>query len=214
MTRAWARMGLVVLLVLAAYALALIVVTMLPGADIVMPYAVGWTGAFAVAVAFAGWNVWDSLLDARAAYRRQETARIIAGGLWRLRSDALQGACCTAMAGAGALAIVQWGGVEVRAAIIAVAGLTLCANQLLNRVDRERVLRMPLAVEGARYHAAQAVIRRLEAEAATHRADKHDALNRATTSVLEVQLIRRWAARRGIEIPAARDLAAAPEGPA
>ncbi len=145
-----ARMILVVLTVLALYGAALLGLQFVPGADIVQVGPISWTGVFLVAVAFAGWNVWDSLLDARSAYRRHATKRVIAGGLWRLRSDTLQGACCTAMAGAGALAIVQWGTVEIRAAIIASAGVLLVINQIWNRADRERIQRMPGAISEAR----------------------------------------------------------------
>jgi hypothetical protein len=194
-------MALVALVTLAAYGLALALLTALPGVDVAQPPAIAWTAGFAVAVAFGAWNVWDSLLDARAAYRRGETARIIAGGLWRLRSDALQGASCTAMAAAGALVIVQWGSLEVRAAIIAVAGLTLAANQVWNRIDRERVLRMPLNVEGERYHAAQAKIRRLEADAALEAAKKHDALAELAPLRGYVQILQRVLRKHGMEIP-------------
>lgn len=201
MTRAGARMVLVALSTLALYGLALLLVNLLPGADIVQPYPIWWTGAFAVAVAFAGWNVWDSLLDARAAFRRGEPQRIIAGGLWRLRSDALQGACCTAMAGAGALAIVQWGGLEGRTALISVAALALVANQVWNRVDRERVMRMPPTDHDARYHELRAQIRLAEAAAALQGAEKHDALTVMTRVQGRQQMLLRILEQHGIAVP-------------
>src|ERR1044072_8725885 len=95
-----AQMALLVLSTLAAFTLVLVMIDRIPGADIRQPLAIGWTGAFCVAIAFSAWNVWDDLLDARAAYRRGRTPRIIAGGLWRLRSYILQGAGLTAIAGA------------------------------------------------------------------------------------------------------------------
>lgn len=121
----------------------LALISYLPGTDIRSPLSIGWTGAFALATVFATWNFWDSLLDVRAAYRRGAPARTIAGGFWRLRSDALQGACCVAMAGAGTLAIIQWSTMEVRTAILLSAGVFIVTNQVWNRVDRERLWRMP-----------------------------------------------------------------------
>lgn len=173
-------MVLLGLVVLALYALALLLVNMIPGVDVVQPYPISWTAAFALGTVFAGWNFYDALLDARAAYRKGEGQRIVAGGLWRLRSDILQGACCATMAAAGALAIVQWGGIETRTALLAAAGLALVANQIWNRLDRERVTRMPPTDHDARYHEARAWIRRTEAERALEAAAKHDALNRMT----------------------------------
>jgi hypothetical protein len=188
--RATAGMLLVGLATLALYALALLAVDFVPGADIRSPLPIWWTGAFAVAVAFAAWNVWDSWLDARAAYRRGSPERTRAGGLWRLRSDMLQGSCCAAMAGAGALAIVQWGTVELRTTIILLAALMLVVNQVWNRIDRERVSRMTAPVADARYHEAQATIRHLESELDHHRAERRDTLRRgvdADQRLLDIQ---------------------------
>lgn len=150
MTRSLARMALVGLVVLALYALVLLGLAFVPGADIVMPLPISWTGMFAVAVAFAAWNLWDSLLGMRGAVRGDRPARMIAGSFWHLRSDALQGACCTALAGAGALAIVQWGGAEVRTALLTAGGVAIAVNQVWNRLDRERVQRMPGPISEAR----------------------------------------------------------------
>lgn len=201
MRTAWVRMVAVAVTTLALYLLTLLAADTL-GLDIRQPLPIAWSGAFAVAVAFAGWNVWDSLLDARAAYTLKRPQRTIAGGIWRLRSDLLQGACCTAMLAAGMLAIVQVSTPEVRAAVIFVASLTLVANQLWNRLDRERIMRMPSPAEDARYHAAQATIRRLEADIALQRADKHDALQRAASERGVRQILERLLIRHGVEVPA------------
>jgi hypothetical protein len=194
-------MALVVASTLALYALALMGLQHIPGVDILMPFPIFWVGAFSVAVVFAAWNVWDDTLDARATYQKGAPSRTIAGALWRLRSDALQGACCTAMAGAGALAIVQWGNIEIRTACITAAAVALVANQIWNRLDRERVVRMPSASEEARYHAAQSKIRRLEAQAALAAADKHEALQVAARDRLAVGVLTRILRRHGIELP-------------
>lgn len=165
MRRAVALMLLVGLATLALYGLALMAVTLLPDADIVSPLPISWTGAFALATVFAGWNLWDSLLDARAAHRRRATRRTIAGGWWRLRSDALQGACCTSWAGAGVLAILQWGTQEIRTALILAGALALVANQVWNRIDRERISHMPRPTRDA--EALETIAIQLAADART-----------------------------------------------
>lgn len=185
MRRAAALMVLVGLVTLACYALALLLVTLLPGADIVSALPISWTGAFALATVFAGWNLWDSLLDARAAHRRRATRRTIAGGWWRLRSDALQGACCTAWAGAGALAIVQWAGPETRTALILSGALAIVANQVWNRIDRERISHMPRPTRDA--EALETIAIQLAADARTV---GHDVANDLQMPVTTFSLLR------------------------
>lgn len=151
MSEASARMMLVGGGTVACYTLALLLVRLWPGgAEIVQPAPVWWVGAFAVGVAFAAWNLWDSLLDVRRVFVRHRPQRVIAGGFWRLRSDALQGACCTAWAAAGALSLVQWGTADQRAGLITAGALALVVNQAWNRIDRERIVRMPSAHAEAR----------------------------------------------------------------
>lgn len=185
MREATARMALVALSTLAVYGLVLTAISQTPGVDIRMPLPAVWVAAFAVAVVFSAWNLWDSLLDTRAAFKGGRSRRVIAGGLWRLRSDALQGACCTAMAGAGALAIVQWGSPEIRTALILAAAVLLVANQVWNRYDRERVMRMPSAENDARQ------LERLAAEIASDaREGFHEVGNTLQHPVAVLDLLR------------------------
>lgn len=53
----------------------------------------------------------------------------------------------------------------------------------------------------ALYHASQADLRRAQAEAATHRAEKHDALAREGALSGYVQILQRVLRRNGIEVP-------------
>jgi hypothetical protein len=142
--RASAQMILVELVTIAAYIVTLEIVVLLPGGiEVVSPLAEWWTGAWLGGAVFGAWNLWDSALDARDAYRRGKSSRIKAGGIWRMRSDLLQCVACVMMVAAGCLAIVQWSSPDVRTALILVGGLAVICNQAWNRIDRERVTRMP-----------------------------------------------------------------------
>jgi hypothetical protein len=109
----------------------------------------------------------------------------MAGGLWRLRSDAFQGACCTVWAGAGALAIVQWGNQEVRTALILAGALAIVVNQVWNRIDRERISHMPRPTRDA--EALETIAIQLAADA---RRMGHDIFNDLQVPVGTLELLR------------------------
>jgi hypothetical protein len=131
------------LVTLAVYTLALILIDLTPGMDVVQPLAVGWTGAWLLGSVFGARNLWDATLDVKSAYRRERSATVKAGGLWLMRSDFLQCSACLLMVSAGGLAILQWSSPEVRTGLILAGGLSVVINQVWNRLDRERVIRMP-----------------------------------------------------------------------
>lgn len=179
------RMAFVTLLTLAGFGLVLGIVSTLPGLDIVMPLPIWWVATFWVGVVFATWNLWDSVLDARAAFLRGRADRILLGGLWRMRSDALQCMTCCAMVAAGCLAILQFGTVEIRTGLILAGGITLVVNQLWNRLDRERIMRMPPLSGGAREMEQLAM--RIAADA---RQMGHDIRDGLQMPVGELELLR------------------------
>lgn len=97
-------------------------------------------------------------------------------------------------------------------------GGAMLVGQILQRVTRSILRRLPRSAweqffgeatmwrsryltSQADIHEARAQIRRLEAEAATHRADKHDALNRETRVSLRLQHLQRWLKQQGIVPP-------------
>jgi hypothetical protein len=178
-------MVLVGLVTLAVYALALLTVERLPGIDIASPLAIWWTGAWLLGGVFGVWNLWDSALDARDAYRRRKSKRIRAGGIWRLRSDALQCSACVMMVAAGLLAILQLGSPDIRTGLILTGGLAVICNQAWNRIDRERVIRMPSSSVEAR------AMTRLATEiAADARQMGHDVANTIMQPVAVLEMLR------------------------
>lgn len=150
MREAVARMVLVALAVVATYGLLLVLIEQSPLVDVRNPLAVGWTGIFLLGLAFAAWNAGDSVLDIWGAIRKHRPRRILAGGQWLARSNGLQGVTCLMLAAVGWSVILMWGTAEQRAWLLMAGGAALVVNQIWNRLDRERVQRLPGAASEAR----------------------------------------------------------------
>lgn len=185
MKRALARMTLVATSTLALYLLALAVVALLPGVDLVQPAPLGWVGVFLCAAVFAAWNLADAVLDARVNFQKYGWGRMLAGSFWHVRSHALQGAGCTAWAGAGALAVLQWGTLELRTACYVAGALCFAGNQVWNRLDRERIVLMPRPAADA-----DAMTRLAEQLAADARLMGHDVRSGLQIPVTTLEILR------------------------
>jgi hypothetical protein len=98
-----------------------------------------WTGVWLLAATFAWGNTFDSYLDVRAATRIARSRQTIAGGIWLARNDALQALAATAMAAVGLSVMLQIGTSDTRTLVILAGGVAIMANQILNRLDRERL---------------------------------------------------------------------------
>lgn len=199
----WAviRILLVGVLTLALYALGIGLLDLIPGTDIRQPLPWWWAGAATIGWAYATWNFGDALLDVWDAIKRKRARRYVAGGLWRSRSDFLQGVACLCWAIAGVLAILQWSTPDVRTSFLLAGAASLVLNQGWNRIDRERISRMPSVISetralerllAARAVDGQAMERTAAALAADIRALGHDIDNRLSLPVgaLEIQRAR------------------------
>lgn len=186
MRRPITQMMLVGLTTLCMFGIAVLLADRIPGVDVALPIALYWTCAWLLGAVFGGWNLRDSIRGSRATYRlERSTAATKAGGLWLLRSDFLQCSACLAMVAAGILAILQWSTVDVRTALILVGGLSIVINQVWNRLDRERVTRMPSVRDETR------AMERLAAEiAASARRLGHDIANAINGPVGTLELLR------------------------
>jgi hypothetical protein len=180
---ALARMALVAFSILAAYGLVLVLIEQSPYVEVRNYLALGWTAIFLVALGFAIWNSYDSVLDVWDVIKQHRPLRIVAGGQWLARSNVLQGVVCLVMAATGWSVILMLGTAELRAGLLMAGGLALAANQVWNRLDRERLQRLPGPASEVR--AMEALAAELAADTRTFGHDFDDALQ-FPVGVLEV----------------------------
>jgi hypothetical protein len=178
-----ARMALVALAILAAYGLVLLLIEQSPYVEVRNYLALGWTAVFLVGLGFATWNAYDSVLDVWDAFKRHRPRRIVAGGQWLARSNVLQGIACLMLALTGWSVILMLGTAELRAGLLVGGGVALVANQVWNRLDRERLQRLPGPSSEVR--AMEALAAELAADTRTFGHDFDDALQ-FPVGVLEV----------------------------
>jgi hypothetical protein len=180
-----ARMVLVAFSILAGYGLALVAIEQSPFYEVRNYLALGWTAVFLVGVGFASWNAYDSVLDVWDAFKRHRPRRIVAGGQWLARSNVLQGIACLMLALTGWSVILMLGSAELRAGLLVAGGLALVANQVWNRLDRERLQRLPGPSSEVRAMEALAI-----EIALAGRQLGHDANDHLAAAVIALELVK------------------------
>ena len=118
--------------------------------EINQPFVTWWTGAWLLGLVFAGWNSVDAVIDTWSVMHPMQSTRNVAGAFWLMRSEMLKSLACLCMASAGVIAMFLWGSIEIRVLLLCAGGLCIVVNEIGNRVDRERIEKMPPSSRAAR----------------------------------------------------------------